>query len=832
MRRTGWTFAIAVAAIFVAAVALPAVGGAMVAASSPDRASSHVFDAAGSPVMHDRAGLLVRGVAWSFAVATVATLLGWIPGRLVRDAPRFRVAILVALVAPLCLPAYLVSWCWWQSAPPGSPLGDWAIHHGVAAELRSAALALGLVCWSWPLVGLAVATIGRSERAAREAMRLDRGRRRDRALLAWFEDGRGLVVGWLVVAMAVFGNTTAFDLAQVKSFGFELRTLDARGASSADVLRAAWPAFVTTLAMVVGLAIAGSRVAGPALDSSAPARIRTPLTSHAFLAILVALSAVLPLALLFIRLGAVRRVGEFLTLYGRALTDTALVAGTVAALAAIVACGVLVMRVDRRRAVRAAADAMAAGWLVAAAVPAMVVVAAFQASFNRGVLRSIVYDQPWIVPLAQLSTLGVVAALVGRFAARRVDLGRLELLRLEDVGSLRGLAAALRPELVATAGSAAAITAALSLGEIVVTARLAPPGIETLASSVLNAIHYQRPETAMVATMVLIAAALVAASIAATIAVIGSAARAPSGRRASATVLFAVTLLSAGCSRSNETQPMPTERAFGAIGPGLGQFEYPRAIDVDEVNGDIYVIDKTGRVQRFGFDGKAQAQWPMPESAMGKPTGVTVARDGTVWVADTHYHRVIVFDRDGNELRRFGEYGVGPGQLTFPSDIAFGAGGDVYVSEFGGNDRIQVFDLDGTYRRELIGPGVFDRPQSMTPSRDGAEIFVADACHHRIVVVDSASGAVLRTFGKPGTAPGDTTYPYGLRLLDDGTLLVAEFGGNRVQRLSPDGASLGSWGGFGVEGGKLRWPWGVASKGSTIFALDSGNNRVQVFELP
>lgn len=905
MRRGGWIFAALGTLLFAAAVLVPAFGAVAAALSAAgDRspssttitpgssmapseaiasaavvrapaaqapiaslpfATSSVAPAPGTGVLdavsiHDRATLVVQGFAWALGIAIAAATLGWLPGRAIRDASRGRAALLVATIAPACLPAYLVSWCWWQSVPPGSAIADWAIHHDATASLRVALLALGLVCWSWPLAALAVAALGRTERAAREAMAVDGARRLDRCRLALHEDARGLVVGGLVVALAVFGNTTAFDLAQVRSFGFELRTLDARGASSGDVIRAAWPAFVGSMAAVALLALAtrrswragASRGVDPTIGiaRSGPDSSRTtraPSAGVALLLALVALGAVLPLGLMVARLRVAARVSEFLSLYGEALGTTLAVALASGALAAIVACGGLVMALDRRRAVRRMADVVLVGWLAAASMPAMVVAAGFIAAYNREGLRETMYDRPWIVPLGQMAAFGVVGAFAGRFVAARVESARRDQMRLDDAGSLRGLVTALRPELVATAISAAAIVGALSLGEIVVTARIAPPGVEALAASVLNAIHYQDPETAMLATIVLLAAALLAALVVATVGAGASRReralrrrdrRTPGGvvRSASASATIVALLLVAmiapsGCRRSDDMPVVPTTRLFGAAGVGLGQFEYPRALAVDAANGFVYVIDKTARVQRFGLDGVAQASWSMPESALGKPTGVSVGPDGTVWVADTHYHRVIAFDRDGREKLRFGEYGMGPGQFVYPGDVAVAPNGELYVSEYGGNDRVQVFAPDGTFRRELLGGGYMSRPQSMGFSPDGAELFVTDACNHRIVVAD-LQGNVIRTFGQVGANPGDLSYPYGLHVLSDGTLLVAEFGGNRVQRLSPTGQSLGRWGGFGFERGKLRWPWGVAAVGSTIFVLDSGNNRVQAFELP
>ena len=91
----------------------------------------------------------------------------------------------------------------------------------------------------------------------------------------------------------------------------------------------------------------------------------------------------------------------------------------------------------------------------------------------------------------------------------------------------------------------------------------------------------------------------------------------------------------------------------------------------------------------------------------------------------------------------------------------------------------------------------------------------------------------MRTLGAPGVEPGRLSYPYDLALEPEGTLLVVEFGNNRIQRLDAfDGRSLGTWGGTGVEPGRLRYPWGLDASEKTMVVLDSGNSRVLIGERP
>jgi len=304
-------------------------------------------------------------------------------------------------------------------------------------------------------------------------------------------------------------------------------------------------------------------------------------------------------------------------------------------------------------------------------------------------------------------------------------------------------------------------------------------------------------------------------------------------RRILPAALTAFILGTLGCEHSDPTgeEPFHANRVIGRPGRSLGQFGYPRAIAVDSNAGLFYVVDKTARVQRYAMDGTPQLEWCLPEMENGKPTGISVDGDGTVWVADTHYFRVLAYDSEGRERLRFGSFGRGDGQFIYNTDVAFGTEGRLYVAEYGGNDRVQVFDAQGNYLFQFgeFGPedGQFNRPQSLAFNAARTELFVADACNHRIVVTD-AQGRWLRSFGKPGVATGEFSYPYSVEPLPDGTIMVAEFGNNRIQHLDAHGRSLAIYGRFGRAEGELQYPWATAASDQELFVLDSGNNRVQV----
>lgn len=352
-------------------------------------------------------------------------------------------------------------------------------------------------------------------------------------------------------------------------------------------------------------------------------------------------------------------------------------------------------------------------------------------------------------------------------------------------------------------------------------------------------------------------------------------------------LILTASLWMAGCrGEAPSGGPLDTVITFGEVGGSPGQFSYPRAIDHD--GSSLWVIDKSARVQRINPQtGESPAGWRMPEWQKGKPIGVTIWQPQggppealRIFIADTHYHRVMEYapgapmlaagevdaGNDGQAwgeryhlLSRFGGYGTGPAEFTYPTDVAVlgNASGTeisrIYVSEYGGADRISVFTPSeagiaqgvNSWRFEFsigrFGSGSdpnqpeFSRPQSIVIDTSARELIVADACNHRLVRL-TLEGLVVGYIGgrdHVGTGIGEMRYPYGLTLLGDRTVLVAEYGNNRLQRFDLDsGASLGIFGEQGRGEGQLAIPWGVTTLDGTSYVLDSGNNRVHGIPVP
>jgi len=341
-----------------------------------------------------------------------------------------------------------------------------------------------------------------------------------------------------------------------------------------------------------------------------------------------------------------------------------------------------------------------------------------------------------------------------------------------------------------------------------------------------------------------------------------------------ALVLFvaAVATSLGACSDSSSTAiAIPVRRSIGEVGVSPGQFAFPRCLDSDHRS--LWVIDKAARVQRLDADsGRPISGWRMPEFAAGKPTGLCVFdptgkdEDEILFVPDTHYHRVMIYKpgADGSSenapIASFGAYGTGPGQFIYLTDVAVLPESDgrsiarLYVSEYGGHDRISIFEPDGAGSFRFVrafgefGDSAdpktiqFSRPQSMEIDPARKRLVVTDACNHRIGVF-TLEGELIRWIPGASSLTADKTelhdhselfrYPYGLVLLRDGSALISEQGAARITRVDLDsGKLLERTGKPGRGDGELITPWGVTVHNEDAFALDSGNNRVLCFAAP
>lgn len=274
------------------------------------------------------------------------------------------------------------------------------------------------------------------------------------------------------------------------------------------------------------------------------------------------------------------------------------------------------------------------------------------------------------------------------------------------------------------------------------------------------------------------------------------------------------------------------ERVIGSQGLMPGQFVKPRAIVIDREN-RLGVVDFRAMIQWLTPDGEPISHWETPTHRNGRPSGLGLDREENLLVADSHYHRILVYDRAGKILRSFGgDEGEGPliGRFGYIADVEMDRDGNIYIAESQQNERITKIDGAGNILAEWGGlgvrPGQFQRIRAMAFDSAGL-LYVADACNHRIQVF-TPDGKFVRAIGSMGDQPGEFSYPYDVAIAPNGDLYVCEYGNSRVQRLSLEGKPVALWGRPGRQVGELWNPWALAINAEgRVFVVDSNNHRIQ-----
>lgn len=222
-------------------------------------------------------------------------------------------------------------------------------------------------------------------------------------------------------------------------------------------------------------------------------------------------------------------------------------------------------------------------------------------------------------------------------------------------------------------------------------------------------------------------------------------------------------------------------------------------------------------------------------------TGVTLDGHGNLYLAEFDDDQIYKFTTSGNLLAQWGGHGPRPGQLEGPDKLAFDAKGNLYVTEVGtqsagDNSRIQKFSPAGEPLAQWgtygSAPGQFLTPVGIAIDQQGA-IYVADVGKHRVQKL-SPEGKPHTQWHTVGSGTGESTeIGYDLALDASGNVYVSDAhpfssGNDRIQKFSPLGEVVATWGGTGTGPRQFRNPTGLAvdSKGD-VYVVDSDNNRIQ-----
>jgi YD repeat-containing protein len=264
---------------------------------------------------------------------------------------------------------------------------------------------------------------------------------------------------------------------------------------------------------------------------------------------------------------------------------------------------------------------------------------------------------------------------------------------------------------------------------------------------------------------------------------------------------------------------------FGAKGTGAGQLEQP-TYDAVDAHGDVWVTeDSDNRLSEF-----SEAGTFIETVGWGVSNGeakLEVCTSGC----------------------KAGIAGTGKGQFNSPTGIAI-ASGDIYVVD-SGNDRIEVLSEKGEWANQWGSAGAeagqFKTPLAIAISPAG-DVWVGDSLNRRLQEFTSA-GTFIEALGWEVISKGKAEYEVcksscqaGLKgsgvgqfasiwgLAFAGTNLYAvDTGNDRVQEINEKSENVRQFGAAGTGNLQFASPIGISVSPTTgnLYVTDTGNNRVQ-----
>ncbi|XP_066296565.1 tripartite motif-containing protein 3-like [Branchiostoma lanceolatum] len=245
---------------------------------------------------------------------------------------------------------------------------------------------------------------------------------------------------------------------------------------------------------------------------------------------------------------------------------------------------------------------------------------------------------------------------------------------------------------------------------------------------------------------------------------------------------------------------------------------------------------------------------------------------------DSLYHSEQIQNEKYVRKLRFGEEGIEQGQFLYPVGVTVSVEGEIFIAD-SGNQRIQVFTLQGTFVRQF--PTVLSGRQNMQPhdmALDGegnlwvvgnsmsANFAVRYNKHGKVlkkidlqftvwergVTVDTRRNHILitRTTGdwyntraevqvfrpdgtliKTSCRQQGMRYPQNITVDGKGNILVTDYENACVYVYDEDGQFLFQFGGEGSGESQLQYPHGICTdRAGNIIMADSENGRVELFD--
>jgi sugar lactone lactonase YvrE len=258
------------------------------------------------------------------------------------------------------------------------------------------------------------------------------------------------------------------------------------------------------------------------------------------------------------------------------------------------------------------------------------------------------------------------------------------------------------------------------------------------------------------------------------------------------------------------------------MGKGVYGLGYSHSVRFDKYD-NLWVVDKgTMSIMRFNPAGRVtmnlgrreegpdEHHFPAARGAppvhidgyFNGPTDVAWDSKDNIYISDGYHNsRVAKLDKHGDWIKSWGSRGRENGQFSLPHNIAVDRQDNVYVADRN-NRRIQVFDSNGTWQRNITMTVPYDKkrhptlgntPQNLpdetqpwtlcitnTPTQ---YLFTSDENPGRVYKV-ALDGRIVGYFGESGHEIGQFNWIHGIACPSENSLLIADMNNWRVQKIT------------------------------------------------